>query len=50
VPYLERELEANGLLVNLKGEGCPSALLAAQSRDLDNLVTQGIQGGELTIG
>jgi len=50
VPYLERELEANGLLVNLKGEGCPSALLAAQSKDLDALVTQGIQGGDLKIG
>jgi hypothetical protein len=49
VPYLERELETNGLLVNLKGDGCPSALLAAQSKDLDALVTQGIQGGELQI-
>jgi hypothetical protein len=42
-------LEANGLLVNLKGDGCPSALLSAQSKDLDQLVTRGIQGGDLRI-
>lgn len=49
VSYLEQELEANGLLVSLKGDGCPSTLLSAQSKDLDQLVTRGIQGGDLKI-
>jgi hypothetical protein len=48
-PYLRKELEAKGLLIVLKGDGCPSALLKAASSDLDGLVTQGIEGGVLQV-
>ncbi len=49
VPYLQKELERKELLAQLQGEECHSAYLSATTKDLDELVTQGIQSGQLKI-
>jgi hypothetical protein len=49
VPWLRRRMEEEELLVPLRSTGCESALLTLGSDELDGLVTEGLQAGELVI-
>jgi hypothetical protein len=51
VPYIQRELEEQGLLLGLSGDrgGCGPAYLTADTKDLDAIVSEGIKTGALKI-
>jgi len=50
IPYLREDLERRGLLSALTCVGCSSAILYAETKDIDDAVTRGLQTGAIKIG
>jgi hypothetical protein len=49
LPYLKQELEARGLLQSCYVFDCDCKMLTTGTKDLDEIVEQGLQSGEISI-
>ena len=50
IPWLTRKMKELGVIVELNQSGCQSGLVIAEDETLDELVSNGIKEGHLTIG
>ena len=50
IPWLKTALQRRELLVCLGQSGCQAGIVLAENSDLDELVSQGLKKGDLTIG